>query len=413
MTMSLESFTTAPVAATVLPPASGPTRTEDCELKTTEGAATRDPILDSTVMILDDEPYNVMVVRKYLRGAGYSHLLECTDSSAALQIISEKKPSLLLLDIMMPKVSGLDILHALRSDNQARRFPVLVLTASTDSATKRQALDLGAVDFLAKPVDPNDLIPRVRNALTTKLYEERLATHAEKLEQDVRKRTAELAASRQEVIHCLARAAEYRDDVTGQHVVRVGRYAGIIARELGFSEADVEMLELAAQLHDVGKIGIPDEILNSDGKLDPEQFAVMQRHCYFAKKILTPLGEREWRLLRTHSQLGASLLEVSSSPILLLAARIAQTHHEWWNGAGYPLGLAGEDIPLEGRITTVADVFDALSSSRHYKKPIPRETCFAMMAEERGTHFDPTVLDAFFTRSKEIVQIQMEYMDLE
>ena len=171
------------------------------------------------------------------------------------------------------------------------------------------------------------------------------------------------------MIHCLARAAEYRDDITGQHVVRVGRYAGIIARELGFSEADVEMLELAAQLHDVGKIGIPDAILNSHGKLDPEQFAVMQRHCSFAKKILTPLGEQEWRTLQTHSQLGASLLEISSSPILMLAARIAQTHHEWWNGDGYPLGLAGEDIPLEGRITAVADVFDALSSPRTYKAP--------------------------------------------
>ncbi len=176
--------------------------------------------------------------------------------------------------------------------------------------------------------------------------------------------------------------------------------------------ADVEMLELAAQLHDVGKIGIPDAILNSPGKLDPEQFAMIQRHCSFAKKILTPLGEQEWQTLRTHSQLGANLLEISSSPILMLAARIAQSHHEWWNGAGYPLGLAGEDIPLEGRITAVADVFDALSSPRAYKKPIPREKCFAIMSEERGTHFDPRVLDAFFARSKEVVRVQMEYMDL-
>ena len=206
-------------------------------------------------------------------------------------------------------------------------------------------MDLGAADFLPKPVDPNDLIPRVRNALTTKVYEERLANYAEKLEQDVRTRTAELAASRQEVIHCLARAAEYRDDITGQHVVRVGRYAGIIARELGFSAADVEMLELAAQLHDVGKIGIPDAILNNHGKLDPEQFAVMQRHCSYAKKILTPLGEHEWRTLQTHSQLGASLLEISSSPILMMAARIAQTHHEWWNGNGISARSGGRGHP--------------------------------------------------------------------
>jgi putative two-component system response regulator len=314
---------------------------------------------------------------------------------------------------MTPKMSGLDILRAIRLDEQTSRFPVLVLTAATDAATKRDALNLGAADFLPKPVDPNDLVPRVRNALITKAYEERLAKYTEKLEQDVRKRTAELAASREEVIHCLARAAEYRDDITGHHVVRVGRYAGIIARELGFSETDVETLELAAQLHDVGKIGIPDSILNSPGKLDPEQFAVMQKHCSFARKILTPLGEREWRTLRTHSQLAGSLLEISNSPILMLAARIAQTHHEWWNGTGYPLGLAGEDIPLESRITAVADVFDALSTPRSYKAPIPREKCFAIMSEERGTHFDSRVLDAFFARSKEVVQIQMEYMDLE
>jgi putative two-component system response regulator len=412
MNASLASITHVPVAAVVAPPAAKPARMEGQRPKTTDGTVQRNPIMDCSIMILDDEPYNVMVVRKYLRDEGYANLLECTDSSQAMKIIHEKKPSLLLLDIMMPKVSGLDILRALRLDEQARRFPVLILTASTDAATKRAALDLGAADFLPKPVDPNDLIPRVRNALTTMIYEQRLANYAEKLEQDVRKRTAELAASREEVIHCLARAAEYRDDITGRHVVRVGRYAGIIARELGFSAADVERLELAAQLHDVGKIGIPDAILNNHGKLDPEQFAVMQRHCSFAKKILTPLGEHECQTLRTHPQIGASLLEISSSPILMLAARIAQTHHEWWNGSGYPLGLAGEDIPLEGRITAVADVFDALSSPRTYKAPIPREKCLAIMSEDRGTHFDPRVLDAFFARSQEVVQVQMEYMDL-
>jgi len=413
MDISLESFNPAPVAATVIPPVLEPADVKGRLPKKKDVAPAPDSVMDSAIMILDDEPYNVMVVRKYLRDAGYSNLLECTDSAEALNIISDKQPRLLLLDIMMPKLSGLDILRALRLEVQARRFPVLVLTASADAATKRDALDLGAADFLLKPVDPNDLVPRVRNALTTKLYEERLAKYTEQLEQDVRQRTAELATSREEVIRCLARAAEYRDDNTGHHVVRVGRYAGIIASELGFGGADVEMLELAAQLHDVGKIGIPDAILNSHGKLDPEQYAVMQRHCSFAKKILTPLAEHEWRTLRTHSLLGANLLESNSSPILMLAARIAQTHHEWWNGKGYPLGLAGEDIPLEGRITAVADVFDALCTPRTYKAPIPREKCFAIMSEDRGTHFDPRVLDAFFARSTEVVRVQMEYMDLE
>ncbi len=413
MDVSLGSYSSTAATLAVAPPTGESSRVEGAPTKSIGCSSSRDPIMDSSIMILDDEPYNVMVVRKYLRDVGYSNLLECTDSSDALKIIAQKKPSLLLLDIMMPMVSGLDILRALRMDEHSRRFPVLVLTASTDAATKREALDLGAADFLPKPVDPNDLIPRVRNALTTKIYEERLANYAEKLEQDVCKRTAELAASREEVIHCLARAAEYRDDMTGHHVVRVGRYAGIIARGLGFNAADSQKLELAAQLHDVGKIGIPDAILNSPGKLDAEQFAVVQKHCSFGKNILTPLSEQESRTLRSHAQLGASLLQISSSPILVLAARIAQTHHEWWNGSGYPLGLAGEDIPLVGRITAVADVFDALSTRRPYKAAIPREKCFAIMAEERGTHFDPRVLDAFFARSEEVIQVQIECMDCE
>jgi putative two-component system response regulator len=413
MEISLGSLNQNLVVATTASPTPETAHVEDRQMEKIGDEAAPDSIMDSTIMILDDEPYNVMVVRKYLRDVGYSNLLTLTDSSEALNTIAREEPSLLLLDIMMPQVSGLDILRNLRADRETKRLPVLILTASTDAETKREALDLGATDFLPKPVDPTDLIPRVRNALATKVYQDRLVNHAEELERAVRKRTAELAASREEVIHCLARAADYRDNNTGNHVIRVGRYAGIIARELGFSEADVEALELAAQLHDVGKIGIPDAILNAQGTLDPEQFAMMQKHCSFARKILTPLGEREWRTLRTHSQLGASLLQISSSPTLIMAARIAQTHHEWWNGTGYPLGLAGEDIPLEGRITAVGDVFDALSTRRPYKMPIPREKCFAIMSDERGTHFDPRVLDAFFARSEEVIQVQLEYTEIE
>jgi putative two-component system response regulator len=371
-----------------------------------------DRIMESKIMILDDEPCNVMVVRKYLRDSGYTSVVTLSDSQQALAMIADENPSLLLLDIVMPHVSGLDILRALRLDGQSQFLPVLILTASTDVETKRTALDLGATDFLHKPVDPNDLIPRVRNTLAIKSYQDRLKNYAEELEQEVRARTAEVVASREEVIHCLARAAEYRDDNTGHHVVRVGRYAGIIARQLGFSRDRVEFIELAAQLHDVGKIGVPDAILNFTGKLDPEQYALMQKHCSFAKKILTPMPEHEWQRLREHSNLGAELLQVSSSPMLMLAAKIAQTHHERWDGTGYPLGLAGEDIPLEGRIVAVADVFDALSSARPYKPPFPREKCFSIMAEGRGTHFDPTVLDAFFARSEDIIRTQLDFMDL-
>jgi putative two-component system response regulator len=373
--------------------------------------ADADPILDMTIMVLDDEPFNCLMVRKHLRDARYKSIVTLSDASAALDAIRQQRPALLLLDIVMPQITGLEILRLLRTDPGTRHLPVLILTASTEAETRRSALELGATDFLAKPVDPLELVPRVRNALTTKDFQDRLARHAEDLEQIVCRRTAELEASRKEVIHCLARAAEYRDDITGRHVIRVGRFAGIIARALGFRPADAEALELAAQLHDVGKIGIPDAILHEPGKLDPEMFAVMQRHCAFGNRILAPLTEVDSMRLRQHADLGASLLNISSSPIISLAARIAQTHHERWDGTGYPLGLAGNDIPLEGRITAVADVFDALSSARPYKPPIPREKCFAILTEGRGTHFDPTVLDAFFACSAEIIQVQLECMD--
>ena len=363
------------------------------------------------IMIVDDEELNILVARKHLSDAGYSNFITVSDSTTAFTRIKEEQPDLILLDIMMPQVSGLDILHLLSLEDRLHHIPVLILSASTDSDLKRVCLELGVTDFLSKPVDPCELLPRVRNVLLNKHYRDQLAQHAEQLEQQVRQRTAELAASREQVDHCLARAAEYREDDTGQHLVRVGKYVGVIARELGFSESRVEVIELAAKLHDIGKIGIADSILHKPGKLDPEQFELIQSHCAFGKDIISPLATADWNVLKTHARLGASLLNVASSPLLLLAARIAQTHHERWDGSGYPLGLRGEDIPIEGRMTAVADVFDALSSRRPYKPAFPRERCFKILEEGRGTHFDPQVLDAFFRRSEQIIQIQIDYMD--
>jgi putative two-component system response regulator len=376
-----------------------------------ERAANRGLTKNAAIMIVDDALTNIKVVRKHLQTVGYENFLTTEDSTAAFDMMRRAQPDLVLLDVMMPQVSGLDILRQMRSDERLCHVPVLILTAATDAKTKVEALELGATDFLAKPVDPNELVPRVRNALIVKAHQDHLSSYSEQLEREVQLRTAELATSRQEVIHCLARAAEYRDDDTGMHVVRVGRYAAVIARELGFSEDHVRLLEQAAQLHDVGKIGIPDSILLKPGKLDPEEFELMQNHCGFGKSIIQPLAEKERTFLRNHTELGAKIMTVPSSPVLMLAARIAQTHHEKWNGTGYPLGLKGEDIPLEGRITAVADVFDALSSKRPYKPPFPREKCFAILEEGRGTHFDPRVLDAFFARSAQIIEVQIDCAD--
>ncbi|MEZ6057916.1 MAG: response regulator [Planctomycetaceae bacterium] len=388
-------------------------RTTGAELQRSLGAVAKRQLCtkNSRILIIDDESLNVRIVRKYLAEAGYNDFVTTSDSTEALDLIREEKPDCVLLDILMPEISGIDILHVMHLDPKLQSIPVIVLSAATDADVKHVCLDLGANDFLSKPVDPIELVARVRNTLLNKMYKDQITSHAEKLEDEVRMRTNELAASRKEIVHCLARAAEYRDDDTGHHVVRVGKYVAVIAEEMGLPRARVELLELAAQLHDVGKIGIPDSILHKPGKLDPEQYDIMRNHCKIGQDIIRPLEPQEATTLRTHSRLGASLLHVSSSPLLMLAARIAQTHHEWWNGSGYPLGLKGADIPIEGRMTAVADVFDALSTRRPYKAPFPREQCFAILEEGRGTHFDPEVLDAFFSRSEDIVEIQLRYMD--
>ena len=372
---------------------------------------TQDDSLGARIMIIDDEEFNILVVRRYLQLAGYTNFVTLSDSTKAIEMIRDDPPDLLLLDIMMPEVSGLDLLRSMRMHREMNRIPVLILTAASEAKIKRECLDLHATDFLAKPVDANDLVPRVKNALLVKKYQDQLEIYAEELEAQVERRTTELAESRQQIIHCLARAGEFRDNDTGHHVLRVGKFAGVIAAELGFNEQRVELLELATQLHDVGKIAIPDSILLNPGRLDPEQYELMKKHCAHGKRILQPLGAVEAQTLRHHARLGAELIHVPSSPLLMLASQIAQTHHEWWDGTGYPLGLAGNDIPIEGRIAAVADVYDALSSERPYKDALPRERCFEIMKENRATQFDPEILDAFFRCSEAVIAVQLEYMD--
>ena len=368
---------------------------------------------DAKIMIVDDESVNVKVVQKYLRGFGYKNFVTTTNATLAIPLISQEKPDIVLLDIMMPQLSGLEILTMIRNDDKLRRTPVLILTASSDTATKTKALELEATDFLSKPVDPTELVLRVRNVLTVKAHHDHLARYSEDLEREVQMRTAQVIASRRQVILCLARAAEYRDNETGRHVIRVGRYSAIIARQLGWDEEDIELLEQAAQLHDVGKIGIPDSILLKPGKLDPTEYEAMQKHCGYGRRIIEPMTTTEWQVLRQHTELGASIMDVPGSPVLSLAGRIAQTHHEHWDGTGYPLGLACEHIPIEGRIVAVADVFDGLSSRRPYKPPFPLERCLAIMEEGRGTHFDTKVLDAFLARRHEIVRVQVDFADVD
>lgn len=395
-------------AATLAPSSAAGVATAPKRMSAAPATAAR--VLPGKIMILDNEIANVLVVKKYLERAGYRDFETTTDSTAAIRILNATRPDVLLLDINMPSVDGIEILRKVRSDAQFRHLPVLILTANTDEQIKLTCLELGATDFLLKPVDPMDLTPRVRNSLQAKSFQDRLQNHAAELELKVEQRTRELEASRREVVYCLARAAELRDNDTGNHVIRVGRFAGIIAKAMGLPDWFVRDIEMAAQLHDVGKIAITDAILLKPGKLEPEEFEIIQNHVKFGHQIIQPHAGQDARLMRRHVEFGSDMLR-NGSALMRLAASIAQTHHERFDGTGYPLGLAAEDIPLEGRITAVADVFDALSAERPYKKAMPREKCFSILEEGRGTHFDPDVLNAFFVSTEEIVRVQLDFMD--
>ncbi len=380
-----------------------------------EASAPRRPTRDTTksakIMIVDDEPINVTVVRKYLQGFGYSNFVTTNESTSAVEMAIRERPDIVLLDIMMPEISGIEVLQQIRDIPALQHVPVLILTAVGDARIKQKALELGASDFLTKPVDPSELVLRVGNSLVVKTHYDHLTDYSEKLEQQVRTRTAELMASRRSMVQTLARAAEYRDNETAHHIMRVGRYVGIIALELGLSKAVAELLEDAALLHDVGKIGIPDAILLKPGKLTTEEYETMKQHCAFGRRIIHRSPDKLWDHLATQSQLDLIRPENVEASLIPVAATIAQTHHEHWDGNGYPLGLSGEQIPLEGRLTAVADVFDALSSKRPYKEAFPFEQCVEFMLRGRGSHFDPAILDAFFRKENAILQVRVDLAD--
>lgn len=371
----------------------------------------RNDVSSAKILIIDDEPVNIKVARKYLREAGYQNCDATVDSTSAVTRIRADKPDLVLLDLIMPTIDGLEILKSIRADRELFQTPIIVLTAADDRTLKLAALELGANDFLTKPVDPTDLLPRLRNVLSVKAYQDHLRNYARELERQVQERTAELEASRLEVIYCLGRAAEYRDNDTGKHVIRVGRYVGVIARGMGLDEEQVRLLEHAAPLHDMGKIGIPDSILLKPGKLDENEIRIMRRHAEYGCNIVSTINREPSQEYISHTAFGAEFMHQNCSPILRVASVIALSHHEKWDGSGYPFGLKGEEIPLEGRITAVADVFDALGTKRPYKAALPVDECFQIMEQNRGTHFDPRVLDAFFDRKGEIIRIRVEFAD--
>lgn len=330
-------------------------------------------VLSAKILLLDDREENVALLHEILRGAGYVNVKGIIDSREAVAVYKEFSPDLLILDLNMPYLDGFEVMERLREIDRSDYLPILILTAEQDAVTRQRALKSGARDFLTKPFEPLEALARIWNLLEVRLLHNRLRDQNKILEEAVRERTRELWQSRLDIIHRLSLAAEYRDDFTGVHLKQMSAYAVALAKAAGLDERELELLGHASQMHDIGKIRIPDQILLKPGKLSPE----------------------EWEIIKTHPAIGGEILAGSDSPLLQMAERIALTHHEKWDGSGYPKGLKKEKIPLEGRICAIADVFDALTSDRPYKKAWPLERAMDEIERGAGSHFDPELVPLF------------------
>jgi putative two-component system response regulator len=331
-------------------------------------------LADSRILIVDDEPGNVQLLQRILVREGYGRVTGLSNPREAMAVIDEDRLDVVLLDLHMPVVDGYQILESITTslDPARRTLPVIVLTADATPEARRRALTSGAADFITKPFDVVEVALRIRNTLERQQLHSEVRRQNELLEDRVRARTMELERAQLETFERLALAAEYRDDDTGKHTRRVGGVARAIAEQLGMAATDLDLLERAAGLHDVGKIGVPDGILLKPDRLTPEELEVV----------------------KTHTVIGARILSGSHSPLLQLGEIIAGSHHERWDGRGYH-GLAGEDIPLHARITTLADAFDAMTTDRPYRAARSREEATEEIRRERGGQFDPNVVDVF------------------
>jgi putative two-component system response regulator len=349
----------------------------------------------SKILIVDDQPKNIELLEAYLVPEGYE-IVKAVNGEEALEKLSGNQLDLILLDVMMPGMDGFEVIRRVRQDNTNRQLPVILVTALRETEDRVKGIEAGCDDFISKPVDKMELLARVRSLLKVKAYNDLMNNYRNELEAEVTKRTEELKhaferikASSLETIYRLSKAAEYKDEDTGAHIKLMSRYSAAVARRMGLAESTVETILYAAPMHDVGKIGIPDQILMKPGRLDPA----------------------EWEIMKQHTVIGAKILEGSEAEFIRIGESIAQHHHEKWDGSGYPNGLKGIKIPIAGRIAAIADVFDALTYKRSYKVAFSVEKSLAIIREGRGSHFDPDVVDAFFAIQDEILAIMKRYVD--
>jgi putative two-component system response regulator len=350
--------------------------------------ATDLPFHQAKILIMDDSPSTVKLLEDMLHRAGYTRIRHTTEERQALSVYYDWHPDLVLLDLHMRYLDGFAVMAQLKTVEQDY-LPLIVLTGDTSQTVRQRALGAGAKDFLQKPFDLVEALARIRNILEVRLLHKALQAHNALLEAWVQRRTQELNETRLEIVRRLSRAVAYRDNETGLHVIRMSHYAASLGRAVGMSSVGCEILLHACPMHDIGKIGIPDRILLKPARLDPEEWAIMQ----------------------THTTIGADLLAGHDSELMQMAHLAALTHHEKWDGSGYPQGLKGAAIPLVGRITAVCDVFDALTSPRPYKRAWPFDNAVAEIQQHSGRHFDPSVVEKFCTILPEIVALQEKYAE--
>ncbi len=348
-------------------------------------------LLGSHILVVDDEPANLKLLRLMLQHAGYQHITLLEDPRQVAALCQAEPPDLILLDINMPHLDGFGVMAQLKALHSPLACPIVVLTAQCGQDLLLRALQEGASDFLNKPFNRQELLARVHNFLEAHQARQRLLTDRSALQEAVQHQTREVQRLQADVVRRLARASELRDNETGAHVLRMSHTSALLAKQIGWGDQACALLLDASPMHDVGKIGIPDDILLKPGPLTPDERTIMQ----------------------THTTVGAALLTGSDDPLLSMARDIALCHHEKWDGTGYPSGLAGTDIPEAARIVAIADVFDALTSERPYKQAWPVADAVQFMQSQSGKHFDPNILPHFLEVMPQVQAIRMRHTEPE
>ncbi|MBU2570616.1 MAG: response regulator [Gammaproteobacteria bacterium] len=348
-----------------------------------------DSLSNERILIVDDEPANLKLLDRMLGQQGYRNRILIDDPRQVVDRYRQARTDLILLDINMPYLDGFQVMERLMALNDPLLPPIVILTAQHGKDFLLRALTAGARDFITKPFDRNELLMRVHNLLQAQLAHRLLHDQKTVLENMVRARTEELYRTRLQIVQRLGMASEYRDEETGSHILRMSHICALLARALGWSDDQCDLILNASPMHDIGKIGIPDSILLKPGKFEPQ----------------------EWEVMKTHAVIGAKLLEGDDSDLLRMAREIALTHHEKWDGSGYPNGLSGISIPVAGRIAALADVFDALTSERPYKKAWTVQAAWDLIKENRGKHFDPDLVDIFEQQFPAILEIRERFAE--